>query len=213
MVKSTTKQMKKWMDDFGRKYTKRNFYTPQGVDSLWKRKYGISRTEMNRLFVGNLSRNIKILEVGTNIGNQLSLLQNLGFKNLYGIEINNYAIKRAHARGLNLNIIYGSVFDIPFKDDYFDLVFTSGVLIHIAPADINKALREIYRCANKYIWGKESYADEYASIMYRGNRNLMWKANFPKLYFDLFGDLKLAKEKRLKFLDNSNVDIMFLLKK
>ena len=40
-----------------------------------------------------------------------------------------------------------------------------------------------------------------------------WKANFAKLYRDKFEDLELVKEKRIKYLDNDNVDSMFLIRK
>jgi len=110
-------------------------------------------------------------------------------------------------------MIQGSVLDIPFKDNYFDLVFTSGLLIHISPSDIKKAIRQIYRCTKKYIWGFEYYADNYTEIVYRGKKNMLWKANFPRLYLNFFKDLKLLKGKKLKYLNNKNVDMMFLLKK
>lgn len=137
----------------------------------------------------------------------------MGFQNLYGIEINSYAIELSKSRTKNINIIQGSAFDIPFKGEYFDLVFTSGLLIHIAPSDIEVVIQEIHRCTKEYIWGFEYYADKHTEIVYRGKKNLLWKANFPRLYLDLFGDLELVKEKRLKYLNNDNIDIMFLLKK
>ena len=92
-------------------------------------------------------------------------------------------------------------------------MFTSGVLIHINPDDLNTAMREIYRCTNEYIWGFEYYADEYSEIPYRGRRDLLWKAPFAKLYLDEFRDLELVKEQRIKYLDNNNIDSMFLLEK
>lgn len=52
-----------------------------------------------------------------------------------------------------INIIRGTADDIPFRDGYFDLVFTSGVLIHINPQSIGKVLREIYRCSNSLYLG------------------------------------------------------------
>jgi len=208
-----TKQIRAWSGEFGKKYTDRNTLTIDELDELYRKNYGITRTELNNLFVEKLNRNIKILEVGSNIGNQLLLLQKLGFKNLYGIEINSYAVEFSKSRTRNINIIQGTVFDIPFKDRYFDLVFTSGLLIHISPSDITMAMKEICRCTKKYIWGFEYYADKYAEIVYRGKKNLLWKANFPKLYHDLFPDLELVKEERLKYLDNDNIDIMFLFKK
>lgn len=201
------------MDTFGNEYTDRNALTLEEMDRSYKRNYGITRTELNQEFVGDLDRSLRILEVGSNIGNQLLLLQKINFKNLYGIEINSYAVERAKANTKNINLIRGSAFDIPFKNDFFDLVFTSGVLIHIAPSDIHKAITEIYRCAKRYIWGFEYYADSYTEVMYRERKNMLWKTNFASLYLDLFNDLELVKEKRVKYLGNKNVDAMFLIKK
>jgi pseudaminic acid biosynthesis-associated methylase len=137
----------------------------------------------------------------------------MGFKNLYGIEINDYAVELSKQRTNNINIIQGSAFDIPFKNEYFDLVFTSGVLIHIPPLDINLALNEIYRVTREYIWGFEYYDEKYTEVIYRGNKNLLWKANFSKIYLSLFDDLELIKEKKLKYLNDNNIDLMFLLRK
>ena len=164
-------------------------------------------------FVDNFDRSIKILEVGSNVAAQLHGLQSIGFENLYGIELQPYAVEVSKQNTKNINLIQGSALDIPFKDSYFDLVFTSGVLIHINPDDIDLAIREVYRCTNEYIWGFEYYADKYSEIPYRGQRNLLWKANFAKLYIDKFTDLELVMEKRIKYLDNDNVDSMYLLKK
>jgi len=208
-----TEQMKEWMNEFGKEYTDRNVLTLDEVNELYRKNYGITRIELNNLFIGELDRIVKVLEVGSNIGNQLLLLQKIGFKNLYGIEINSYAVELSKSRTKNINIIQGSAFDIPFRDKYFDLVFTSGLLIHIAPSDIEVVMHEIYRCTKEYIWGFEYYADKYTEIVYRGKKNLLWKANFPRLYLDLFEDLELVKEKRLKCLNDNNIDIMFLLKK
>jgi len=103
--------------------------------------------------------------------------------------------------------------DIPFGDDFFDVVFTSGVLIHISPENIARAIREIHRCSGRYIWGYEYFSADYTPIRYRGRDGLMWKANFPKLYLDEFADLKLVKERKIRYRDSDNRDIMFLLEK
>ncbi len=62
-------------------------------------------------------------------------------------------------------------------------------------------------------WGFEYYADEHTEIPYRGRKDLLWKADFAKLYLEEFQDLELVKEKRIKYLDKDNVDLMFLLRK
>lgn len=208
-----TEQIDVWDGEFGKEYTDRNALTLEQLDQLYKRNYGVSRTEINEAFVGDLSRSIKMLEVGSNLGNQLLCLQKMGFENLYGIEVNSYAVEQAKAGTTGINIIQASAFDIPFRDGYFDLVFTSGVLIHIAPQDIERAMREIHRCSKEYIWGFEYYADTYTEVRYRGHNNMLWKTDFARLYLNLFDDLELVKEKQMKYLENKNVDMMFLLKK
>ena len=207
------KQIEKWLGGFGEEYTDRNALSLEELDNLYKSKYGVTRTELNYRFLRGMDRSARVLEVGSNVGNQLLCLQSLGFYNLYGIELQSYAVELSKARTKRINIIEGSALDIPYKDDYFDLVFTSGVLIHISPSDIEGTLREIYRCTREHIWGFEYYADTYTEIPYRGERNLLWKADFARLYLDQFADLELVKEERLQYLDNDNTDTMFLLRK
>lgn len=207
------KQTKNWAGKFGSAYTDRNPQSIEEMDKLYLNNYGITRTKLNKSFLDKLDRNIKILEVGSNVGIQMVFLQKMGFKNLYGIEINEYAVELSKQKTKNINIIRGSVFDIPFKNNYFDLVFTSGLLIHISPENISIAIKEIHRCAKKLIWGFEYYADKYIEINYHGEKNLLWKTNFSKLFTDSFHDLKLVKEKKLKYLASENIDAMFLLRK
>lgn len=206
-------QTQQWSSEFGKGYTDRNPHTLEAMDGLYKKQFGLTRTELNLMFLGKLDRSIKILEVGSNVGAQLLGLQKLGFKNLYGIELQPYAVEVSKRNTQNINLIQGSALEIPFRDSYFALVFTSGVLIHINPDDLNMVMREIYRCTREYIWGFEYYADQYSEITYRGRKNLLWKANFAKLYLDKFEDLELLEEKRIKYLDNDNVDSMFLISK
>lgn len=202
-----------WSGNFGKEYTERNTLELDEVNELYKNNYGIARSEMNFDFINNLDREIKILEVGANTGNQLLLLQSMGFKNLYGIEIQDYAVETAKGRTQNINLIQGSAFDIPYKDNFFDFVFTSGVLIHISPQNLPIALSEIYRCTKKFIWGFEYYAEETTEINYRGNNNLLWKANFSQIYLKHFPKLKLLKQNFYKYTGGENTDVMFLLEK
>jgi hypothetical protein len=74
-------QIKEWMEDFGKKYTDRSALTLDEMNEMYRKKFGISREDLNNLFIAGMNRNIKILEVGSNIGNQLLLLQKMGFKN------------------------------------------------------------------------------------------------------------------------------------
>ena len=208
-----TKQMEMWSEVFGKKYTDRNALTLKEMEELTKRNYGYTRTELNQEFIGDMNRSMRILEVGCNIGNQLLCLQKMGFKSLYGLDLQEYAVELSKSRTKHINIIQGSAFDIPYKNGFFDLVFTSGLLIHIAPSDIRKVLAEIYRSSNKYIWGFEYFADVYTEVEYRGHKGLLWKTNFSKMYLEQFSDLHRVKEKRYKYINNDNEDSIFLLEK
>jgi len=136
----------------------------------------------------------RVLEVGCNVGNQLLLLKEMGYTNLWGIELQDYAVEIARKRTSGINIVKGSAFDIPYKDAFFDLVFTSGVLI--------------------YIWGFEYYSpDGYQMINYRGENDLLWKTDFAELFLDRFTDLRLVRKEVLPYRSNDNLDIMYLLEK
>ena len=108
-------------------------------------------------------------------------------------------------------VMEGSVLKIPFDDASFDLVFTSGLLIHIAPRDLPLAMKEIHRCAKRWIWGFEYYAPQMTDRLYRGQSGLLWKADYARLYAETFPDLELVLEQRVKYLGNENMDSMFLL--
>ncbi len=212
-MRTATQQMKQWSEMFGKEYTDRNPQTIEDMNELYRINFDVTRTSLNTEFLGELDRSIKILEVGSNRGTQLLCLQEMGFSHLYGIEVQSHAVEVAKRLTKDINITKDSAFDIPYKDGYFDLVFTSGVLIHIHPDDMGVVLNEIYRCSKAYIWGYEYHSDEHMMISYRGKENLMWKGNYAKLYLDQFPDLKIVKEKKLRYLENENMDSMFLLRK
>lgn len=211
--KRSNPQEKKWTGRFGEGYVQRNPSGIEDMNRLYRKNFGITRTELNNEFLKGINRSSKILEVGCNVGSQLLFLQKMGFKDLCGIELNRDVVEISKSTTKNIDIIQGSALDIPFRDGYFDLVFTSGVLIHISPKNIKRAIGEIYRCSKKYIWGFEYYAEKYTEIIYRGNKNMLWKADFPRLYLESFDDLSLEKVKKVKYLDSDNYDVMYLLKK
>lgn len=209
---SLTKQQKFWSGSFGKGYNDRNTWTVKGFDQFYKKTWGKTRTAMNREFLRGLKIDT-VLEMGANIGLQLRHLQAVGFQNLNGIEIQWDAVERAKRITHGINIIQGSAFDLPFRNNYYDLVFTSGVLIHIHPKDQKRAMREMYRVSKKYIWGFEYFNPTQQEIPYRGNRNVLWKNNFPKLWQQNCPGLKLIKMKKYKYVGQDNEDVMYLFKK
>ena len=126
-----TLQIERWRNQFGREYTDRNSLDTAQLDEVYRGNYGVTRSELNGRFLADLPRDAPILEVGCNRGSQLLLLREMGFRNVYGIEIQHYALKQAQALLPDVCLVEATAFEIPFASGYIDLVFTPGVLIHI----------------------------------------------------------------------------------
>jgi pseudaminic acid biosynthesis-associated methylase len=167
----TTKQLETWQSEFGTAYTDRNV-----VD--WKRRL----PAFEKMLAGiELKR---VLEIGCNRGHNLqTLLEVLGDgTEIIGVEPNAYALALARSASNKVSAIPGNALDIPFKDGYFDLVFTAGVLIHIPPERLSDAMREIARVTRRYVLAIEYYDEQDTVIEYRGHNDLLWKRDFLKHY-------------------------------
>jgi len=208
-----TVQAQVWAGEFGRAYTDRNTLDVEDLNALWSANYGITRREINQVFLQDIRKNASFLEVGCNVGNQLLQLQELGYGNLSAVEIQSYAVEIAKSRVSKVAIRQGSALALPYGNDSFDVVFTSGVLIHVAPEDLPRAMEEIHRCAKTYIWGAEYYAPDVTQVNYRGHEKLLWKMDYARRYLECFKDLELVRERHLTYLENPNIDSVFLLRK
>jgi pseudaminic acid biosynthesis-associated methylase len=212
----TTYQEKIWTGQFGKDYTKRNFMTAKEVDTLEKTRYGLSRSDIYRRFIlPYLPKISDILEVGCNIGNSILILKKLGYGKVHGIDIQESAVDMAWERGLNVEL--GSALNLPYEDSSFDLVFTSGLLIHLHPynGDLEKGLKEIFRVSKKYIWGFECYSPEFREIEnYHGEKSMFWTGNYLEAYLSSNTPLKVVDSQVYDYLDDSGYsDQAFLLEK
>jgi pseudaminic acid biosynthesis-associated methylase len=180
---------------------------------MYGSKFGIARTTLNHRFLADIPRSASVLEVGCNLGNQLILLHQMGFESLHGIEIQEEIVKQAQSRIPWAKVMEGSVLEIPFPDASFDMVFTSGLLIHIAPQDLPDALNEIYRCTRSWIWGFEYYSPQMTEVLCRGHSELLWKTDYVRMFLERFPDLEVVREQKLGYLEGDNEDSMFLLRR
>ena len=180
----TSPQLKFWTGKFGENYWSRNRLPPNKV------KIGV--VAYRRIF-DNVKVN-SILEVGSNIGNNLVIIRKLlGTKmKLYAVEPNQLALSILKKnQGLKLTETFKTdAAHIPLADNSVDLAFTSGVLIHIAPDDLLSAATEIVRVAKKYVLCLEFFSHEPEEKPYRGRRNVFFKRDFGAFYLDHFPELK-----------------------
>ena len=179
-----TSQVELWKSEFGNDYAKRNQVNPA------------DRLAGFRTIVGDL--NIQsALEIGCNRGHNLGALRNLGINRLGGLEPNDLARAEAAQRHPNANFSEGMAMNMPFDDSSYELVFTAGVLIHIAPTDVPAAMAEMYRVSSRYILSMEYFSSELTEVSYRGHTQALWKCDFGGLWQSQHPDLHLARNGHL----------------
>jgi pseudaminic acid biosynthesis-associated methylase len=161
-MSAATDPLALWRSEFGRDYTERNDREMPGRQSAW------------RDMVGDLPM-ASALEVGSNVGWNLTYLSRLGTYRLVGIEPQPDVVRRGRRRSDAFALLEGDAFDLPFKDRSFDLVFTSGVLIHIRPRDLPRALAEIDRVSRRYVLYVEYDHPSEVEVPYRGRAGALWK--------------------------------------
>lgn len=96
--------------------------------------------ELEMDIVSPFARGGRVLEVGCGTGLILERLARIADE-AWGMDLSPGMLQKAHERGLN--VVLGSVTDIPFADESFDLVCSFKVLAHVP--DIGHALAEIAR--------------------------------------------------------------------
>lgn len=174
-------------------------------DVFWTDEYADSYSLKNSVFDNELGRQgwAKILnkadlvqktflEVGCNIGrnlDQLSLL-NPELKPSV-VEINPKALEFVCSRHELQRSFCGPVQEASFPSESFELVFTSGVLIHVPPDDLLDVMAKMYEWSSKYIVIAEYFNRTPVSIEYQGRPNLLFKRDFGGMFADNF-DAKIV---------------------
>lgn len=88
-------------------------------------------------FIGNLNKNSKIIDIGCGTGGQTMVLGQNTMGNVTGMDIFPDFIdifnNNAHKLGLNdrVNGIVGSMDDLPFQKEEFDLIWSEGAIYNI----------------------------------------------------------------------------------
>jgi pseudaminic acid biosynthesis-associated methylase len=167
----TRAQERFWMGEFGASYTDRNRVRWLERVPFWHEI--ITKTSATSAY-----------EVGCNAGwNLLALRTIYPGMFLRGIDVNERAVKHATACGL---VVENAAFlDRTKYENFmgnFDLVFTSGVLIHVPPEDLKPTMEGIIELSNRYVLAVEYADDEEKEIEYRGHKGRLWRRPIGKMY-------------------------------
>jgi len=174
-----------WSGSFGDEYLARNANAGEGRGPFW--------TElMARVAVRT------VLEVGCNVGGNLRWLAPvLGSEHVYGVDVHAGALEEVRRRLPGINAVASPARELPFRDRWFDLVFTAGVLIHQPAATLPRVMGEVVRTARRYVLAIEYFAAETEEIAYRGERGALFRRDYGRLYLEAFPELQLMDQGRL----------------
>jgi pseudaminic acid biosynthesis-associated methylase len=171
-----------WAGRFGDAYVERNAEAGAGRHRFW-------RSLLERYPVASA------IEVGCNVGANLQwVAQHLDAAAVYGADVNETALVRLRQRLPGINAISSPARDLPFRDCWFDLAFTCGVLIHQPESTLPLVMSEIVRVSRRYVLAVEYQADETTEVPYRRQRGALFKRDYARLYAELFPGLTLLDQ-------------------
>jgi spore coat polysaccharide biosynthesis protein SpsF len=171
-----------WAGDFGDAYSERNAAAGVGRNAFWDMllsKYTVRR----------------VLEVGCNTGANLQwIAPHLAPGEAYGIDINHEALARLRERVPHVSAVASTARELPFRDRWFDLCFTTGVLIHQPGATLPLVMAEVVRVSRRFVLCGEYYAPQTIEVPYRGMHGALFKRDYGSLYGELFPELRLIDQ-------------------
>jgi len=171
------KQEELWGGSFGSDYHERNPIAGSRV-GYWRRVLRDCATHEVHT----------ALEFGCGKGdNLIALGQIIPRCARYGVEINPGAA--AYARSQGFYTITGSIFGEP--PDIADLVITRGLLIHIHPDNIPRALGIIGNASKRYVVLAEYYAPTTREITYHDEIQACWADDYCGLFLKQCPEFKL----------------------
>jgi pseudaminic acid biosynthesis-associated methylase len=179
-----SRQVEAWRGAFGDAYIDRN---PVTAETTRRKLADWSR--ILRSLTGKPPRSI--LEVGANVGQNIAALRLLSAAELFAVEPNAAARQRLIASGLvdEAHGLDGNAAALPFEAGSVDLVFTAGVLIHIAPADLPAACAEMHRVSRRYLLSIEYFADQPTEKRYHEQDQMLFLRDYGAFWLEKFPGL------------------------
>lgn len=167
-----------WDSNFSEKYRKSNAEFDDNLQMLaWQKMLKSVKDES----LGS------ILECGCNMGRNLTTLRKLYPQaGLSLIELNEMSYKMAVQAINPVTSFNGLITESDFSKESFDLTFTCGVLIHVAPYDLYLNMNKLYDYSRKYILVAEYFARKLEMVLYHGEVNKLFKMDFGRYFLDNF---------------------------
>lgn len=174
-----------WRGDFGNQYVERNIQAGAARRQFWDSHLG--RFPATR-----------VLEVGCNVGANLQhIVEMVPSHEVWGVDVNDTSVRLLHQQLPSVNAGWGIARELPFRDGWFDLVFTIAVLIHQPENTLPLAMAEMVRCSRRWVCCIEYTAPKTVEVDYRDQRGAFFKRDYGRLFGELFPELRLVHKAEL----------------
>ena len=168
-----------WRGDFGDAYVERNAAAGGGRATFWAKH-----------FAGFPAR--RVLEVGCNVGANLRhVADHVPPGEVWGVDVNDKSLELLRTELPTVNSGWAVARELPFRDGWFDLVFTVAVLIHQPEETLPLAVAEMVRCSRRYVCCIEYVADDTTVVDYRGQHRAFFKRDYAEVVGALYPELAL----------------------
>jgi pseudaminic acid biosynthesis-associated methylase len=170
-----------WSGEFGDLYVDRNREAWRRREPFW-----------SKILVDLQAQ--RVLEVGCNVGANLRWIASLRApEHVYGVDVNVKALSELRQALPEVNAVWSTARELPFRDGWFDLVFTMGVLIHQPETTLPLVMAEIVRCSRRYVLCGEYFAERTTEVAYRGQAAALFKRDYGRLYQEMFSEFRLVQ--------------------
>jgi spore coat polysaccharide biosynthesis protein SpsF len=175
------------------------------LEHLWEGEFGDAYVERNRALDPRRARFWhrilaaypvrSVLEIGCGQGGNLKPISEAPqAPEAWGVDVNAKSLARIRENVPGANAVHSVARDLPFRDRWFDLTFTIGVLIHQPDDTLPLVMSEIVRCSRRFVLWGEYYAPERTEVPYRGQEGALLKRDYGRIYHELFPDLVVREE-------------------
>lgn len=196
-----------WRSGVAAAWARRNSKTVEELDRRYMVDYGITRTALDEHFLQDVPRDAKICEVGCSQGLQSLVLAQLGFRSFWGADVAKDVLSNSHN-------VAATLYKLPFQSGAFDLVFTSGVLIHVPPDSRADAMAELLRITRRWVWAFEMFGPVTLAEWPVTCAGPTWAGHFAQGFLDHEPTLKLVRRGVIPYCKRHRApQEMFLLEK
>ena len=178
-------------------WKKRGHEQAEYIDS----RLDVFRSQLNGFFEILDELNFKtVLEVGCSNGWILEFIRNrYDVDRLVGLDINEKAIATMKERNPDMEAYAQDAIDgLPFKDNEFDLVYTSEFMCHVYGDDVDDLRKDLYRVAKNSLVLHENFRKYHGDKQLTSRKRSSWYGTINHNHTKYFTIKKMLEQPGLR---------------